>query len=451
MVIYRGCPMTHDLDGYCLNCGLGPRTIPPCQCGPPFPEASQAVGRRLRITWASSIAPEPVTWAWSDRGEGRIPAGSLSMATGREGTGKSSFGIWLTARITTGTLSGAFYHRPRPVFYVAVEDSWKYTLVPRFMAAGADLTMVGRFEVVTSEDDEVMLSLPSDNDLLEKSVAEYRIALVVVDPLMSVIGEKIDTHRERETRSALDPLVKIADRTGAVILGIAHFNKSSGSDAASLITGSGAFKNVPRSVFGFAREADDGETARVMTQVKNSLGRDDLPSLAYEIQSVEIPTAKGPAHTGKFVFTGESDRSVHDILASAKADPEERTERTEAADWLRDYLEARGTVPSADVKRDAKRENIAERTLQRARRSLTVAVATSGFPPRSTWTLPAGTTGPPFVPSVPPDARLAMDGMNGTNGGSVAQLVPLGVEAVTDDPDGDPDENYSQSRIEEAS
>ena len=50
------------------------------------------VGRRARITWACDIRIRPVVWAWTDNDEGRIPAGSLSIAAGREGTGKSTFG-----------------------------------------------------------------------------------------------------------------------------------------------------------------------------------------------------------------------------------------------------------------------------------------------------------------------------------------------------------------------
>jgi RecA-family ATPase len=236
------------------------------------------------------------------------------VAAGREGTGKSSFGIWLAAQITRGLLPGSFYGSPRRVFYVAVEDSWKYTLVPRLLAAGADLDRIGRFGVVSEVGDELTLSLPSDNSRLEAEMTRHGVALVVIDPLMSVIGAKIDTHRERDVRTALDPLAKLADRTGSVVLGIAHFNKGGGTDAASLITGSGAFKNVPRSVFGFARDEADDDGGRVMSQVKNSLGRDDLPSLSYLIESAEVETKKGVATTGRFVFTGESERSVAEVL-----------------------------------------------------------------------------------------------------------------------------------------
>jgi len=347
--------------------------------------------RRARITWASEIEPEPVVWAWMTNDEGRIPAGSLCIAAGREGTGKSSFGMWKAAQITKGTLPGSYYGTPRKVFYVAVEDSWKHTIVPRLLAAGANLSMVGRFEVVTVDDEEITLSLPHDNQLLERQVAHHNVALVVIDPLMSVIGERIDTHREREVRSALDPLAKMADRTGSVFLGIAHFNKGTGTDAASLITGSGAFKNVPRSVFAFARDDSDENGGRVMSQVKNSLGRDDLPSLAYVIESAEIQTKKGVAVTGKFSFTGESEKSVADVLRESRgsADPEEANERDEAASWLLDCLASRGgSAPFKDILKAARDEGISERTLKRARSRAGVTYERTGFPSATYWQIP---------------------------------------------------------------
>lgn len=344
------------------------------------------IGRRARVTWASEIEPEPVVWAWEDDGEGRIAAASLCLAAGREGTGKSSFGAYATARITRGTLPGSLYGRPRRVLYVAVEDSWKHTLVPRLMAAGADLSKVGRFDVITDEDSEGTLSLPHDNAMLEAEIIRNDVALVVIDPLMSAIGATIDTHRERDVRTALDPLSRLADRTGAVVLGIAHFNKSSGTDAANLITGSGAFKNVARAVLGFARD-DDG---RVMTQVKNSLGRDDLTSLGYSITEAEVPTRLGVARTAKFDFTGPSSRSVADVLRDANGsdDPDEQDDRSYTVTWLKNYLiHQGGSAPFADVLKAATEVDIKERTLKRARRGAGVASERKGFQKGATWSI----------------------------------------------------------------
>lgn len=322
--------------------------------------SEEAKRRTLRITRASGIEPEPVVWAWTDEGEGRIPAGALTVAARREGTGKSSFGMWMAAHVTRGTLPGSFEGQPRAVFYVAIEDSWKQTIVPRLIAAGANLELVCRVEAVEAEYGETTLSLPQDNSLTEGAIGGHGVALVVLDPLMSCIGKGIDTHRERDVRTALDPLACMAGRTGAVLLGIAHFNKGSGTDPAALITGSGAFKNVPRAVFGFAR--DDDHDCRVMTQAKNSLGRIDLPSLSYTVTSAEVPTRLGIANVGRFTFTGRSARTVDEILAAgAQTD---RGERDEAAEWLRGYLiDHGGQASGKDVKAAAAADDISARTL----------------------------------------------------------------------------------------
>jgi len=212
------------------------------------------------------------------------------VAAGREGTGKSSFGIWLAAQVTRGQLRGAWWGQPAGVIYVAIEDSWRHTLVPRMIAAGADLDLVYRAEVaVVDQLRTATLCLPADNQLLEAAVREHQVALVL-DPLLSVIGAGIDTHRERDTRLALDPLARLADRSGAVVLGIAHFSKAASTDASTLITGSTAFRNVARAIFGFAGD-DDG--AHVLSQTKNSLGRSDLPSFAYTVESVTVATRPG--------------------------------------------------------------------------------------------------------------------------------------------------------------
>lgn len=321
--------------------------------------------RRIVLTAASTIEPEPVVWAWEDDGHGRIPAGALTVAAGREGTGKSSFGIWLSARITRGTLPGSLYGRPLSVIYGAVEDSWKYTLVPRLMAAGADLQRVFRIEVVIDESEMGTLCLPSDISLLEEAIRDNDVALVVLDPLMSTIGAGIDTHRERDTRTALDPLARLADRARCMVLGIAHFNKGSSTDASSLITGSGAFKNVPRAVFGFARDPEDGTS--VLTQTKNSLGDSNLPSLGYVIEEAKVETRKGTASVGKFVFTGESDRSVSDILAANGAEDED--ERKDAAAWLCSYLtDNGGEAEAVDVIKAGDKVGFSKDSLKRAKK-----------------------------------------------------------------------------------
>jgi AAA domain len=334
-------------------------------------ESEPEPARRIVLTKASEIEPEPVVWAWEDNGQGRVPAGSFGLYAGREGTGKSSFLIWKTARITTGSLPGTWYGRPRAVAYVAVEDSWKYTIAPRLLAAGADLDLVYRVEVQVIKGDTVSLSLPHDIKLLEEAIAEHGIAMVALDPLISAISDQLDTHVNHDVRRAVEPMVRMADRTGAVVAGIAHFNKSSGTDASSLVTGSGAFKDVARFIFAFAADEDG---TLVVTQTKNSLGVSNLPSLDYRIIEAIVPTAKGDARVGRFVPGGVAGKSVHDILA-AQAHGGDRDEKTRAEDYLKKAL-AGGPRLSKSVEEEAREgERISKRTLDRARGVLGVVAA----------------------------------------------------------------------------
>jgi AAA domain len=341
--------------------------------------------RELVLTPASEIVPAPVRWAWADNGNGRIPTGALVVAAGREGTGKSSFGVWMAAQVTLGALPGADHGQPRAVIYVAVEDSWRHTLVPRLMAAGADLTRVFRAEVVADELGACTLSLPVDLRRLEVAIAQHDVGLVVLDPLMSMIGEGIDTHRERSVRSALDPLARMADRTGAVVLGIAHFSKAQGADASSLITGSGAFKNVARAIFGFAVDPTAGQS--VISQTKNSLGRSDLDSLAYEIATAVVSTPSGPAEVGRLDMLGVADRSVCDIL-SATGDRDEDEERHDAAAWLRSYLlDNGGEAAAVDIMKASAKVGFSQNTLQRSKRRAKVTSRKSGMDAAWMWVI----------------------------------------------------------------
>lgn len=342
--------------------------------------------RHLKLTPASAIEPEPVIWAWEpEQGQGRIPAGALTLAAGREGTGKSSFGIWLAARLSKGELPGTFYGQPKNVFYAAVEDSWSRTLVPRLIAAGADLDRVFRVDVEDALRGETMICLPLDVGLIEKGIAEHDVAALIIDPLMSTLGSSTDAHRTQDVRQALEPLVRMAERTKALTLGIAHFNKASGTDASQLISGSGAFKDLARAVLAFARDRETDE--QVMTQTKNSLGRLDLPSLSYCIEGYDVATAKGTANVGRLDFTGVSERSVEDTL-SAQTDPTEASERDEAVEWLRDYLTGEGGEASAgDILKAAEKDGFAKRTLQRARAKAGVTSQKSGFGKGWVWVL----------------------------------------------------------------
>src|SRR6185503_18368372 len=99
------------------------------------------------------------------------------------------------------------------------------------------------------------------------------------------------------------------------VLGLIHVNKSSSSDALTLLMGSRAFAAVARAVL-FVAVDPDQEDQRLLSQVKNNLGKLDLPTLLFEIRgSLVETTADGDeVWTAKLVWRGESDRSLREVL-----------------------------------------------------------------------------------------------------------------------------------------
>lgn len=365
------------------------------QSAPPLDDGAEAVEvRRLRLTPASQITPRVTRWAWDTapseappaERQGRLPAGSLVIGAGHAGLGKSQFAVWLAAQISRGTLPGCWHGTPRNVIYVASEDSYSMTVVPRLMAAGADLNRVFRAEVEHITGAHGCLSLPVDTDRLGEAVAARDVALVVCDPLLSMLDSGLNDYKAKEVRNALEPLVAMADRTRCLVFGLAHFTKATGNNPLNQVAGSGAFGQLVRAGIGFVRDSDG---ALIMSQIKNNLGREDLPSLLYEIEARTVETDEGPSYVSRFRFTGkESPVSVGEVLSDQENGPEVRGERDEAVAWLTGYLaDQGGEASAAEIIKAARADGFSPSTLRRARDRAGVKFQRRGFAGGSVWIL----------------------------------------------------------------
>lgn len=340
--------------------------------------------RQVRLTIVEAINVQPVTWLW----EGRLPVGTVTLLAGREGIGKSTVAYQLVADITRGLLDGAHKGTPRSVIICATEDSWAHTITPRLKAAGADLTRVYRVDVVTPTG-EAPLVLPLDVVGLAASVREVDAVMVLFDPIISRLSDQLDTHKDAEVRRGLEPIGAMADELGVVVLGVIHVNKSGSTDALNAVMGSRAFSSVARAVLFCMRDPDSEDGLRLLGQPKNNLGRDDLPTLAFKIETAIAAVVDAqPVYTGRIVWAGEVDKSIREALEDDQ-DLTVQTAVTEAAMWLEDYLTANGgTARSAEVKKNGRPLGHSERTLVRARKRLQLLVNSSGFPRETWWSLP---------------------------------------------------------------
>ena len=147
--------------------------------------------RSLHLTPASKIKVRPVRWLWDDR----LAVGTLSLLGGREGVGKTICTYTLGARLTQGELPGVYRGTPRAVIVAATEDSWGHTIVPRLMAAGADLDRVFRVDVNDADGEYTTLSLPRDLDALSDTTRAAGAALIILDPLLSRLDSGLDSQK----------------------------------------------------------------------------------------------------------------------------------------------------------------------------------------------------------------------------------------------------------------
>jgi len=348
-------------------------------------EAPARTGHRtVTVTAASSITIRPVRWLW----ENRVALGSLALLGGREGIGKSTVGYTLAADVTRGRMVGSYDGIPKSVIVAATEDSWGHTIVPRLMAAGADLDRVYRVDVTTPEGVDTGLVLPSDLIDLEDAIREVDAALILLDPLLSRLDASLDTHKDAEVRLALEPLTALADRSGSAVLGLIHVNKSTSADPLTLLMGSRAFAAVARAVLFVMTDPED-EAIRLLGQPKNNLGRTDLVTLSFRIDSEKVAdTPEGEVWTGKLHWTGERVQSIRDALEAAGETPDSRSATAEATDWLEDYLtNLGGTDDSASIKEAGRKAGHSLSTLKRARQRIKATTTSSGFPRRTFWTL----------------------------------------------------------------
>jgi hypothetical protein len=340
--------------------------------------------RRIALTPASAIQIRPVRWLWHER----IALGTLALLGGREGVGKSSAAYQLSADISRGALPGCYRGEPRSVIVAATEDSWEYTIVPRLMAAGADLSRIYRLDVTTTAGFRGCLNLPSDLGGLEERIADVDAAMVLLDPLISRLDSKLDSHKDQEVRQALEPLVALADRSDVALLGLIHLNKGSSTDPLTMLMASRAFAAVARAVL-FVTVDPENETVRILGQPKNNLGRVDLPSLTFTIQSAHVAdTDEGPVYTGRLVWLGETERSIAEVLRSADESNDARTATQEAAAWLDDYLALHQVASSQRVKKDGKSDGHGVDALKRARQKIGAGSTSAGFPRRTYWSAP---------------------------------------------------------------
>jgi hypothetical protein len=242
---------------------------------------------RLKSARASTFQLAAVKWLWPNR----FAIGKLGILAGLPDEGKGQVLADMAARTTRASEwpCGEGFAPLGNVILLTAEDGIEDTVVPRLLAAGADLDRIEIVSmVVASGNRDRMFNLGTDLELLREKIAEVGdVKLVLIDPISAYLGTgKIDSFRTTDVRAVLGPLVDLANELGVAFVGIMHFNKKMDVTNALLrISDSLAFGAAARHVYAVV---DDAENKRkLLVRGKNNLAP-ATKALAYSFSVCEV-------------------------------------------------------------------------------------------------------------------------------------------------------------------
>ena len=323
-------------------------------------------GSELIIRRMSDVQPEKIEWLW----QGRIAIGKQTLIGGEPGLGKSQITAALAAAVTTeGQWPCNEGRAPKgSVLILSAEDDAADTIRPRLDAAGADASGVHLISAVSDIDGNGRrtFNLQADLPLLERAIKRIGdVRLVIIDPVSSYLG-KTDSHKNADVRGTLEPLGDMASLLRVAVVSVTHFSKGTGQSAVNSFIGSIAFVAAARAAFIVTRDPESEDPARrLFVQAKNNLAMDS-GGLAFRVEQRLLP---GDIVASAVMWEGERITRTADEILAASRETDDKPERGEAEDFLKDVLAA-GPRPATEVEAEAKGAGIAWRTVRRAQKDL---------------------------------------------------------------------------------
>jgi hypothetical protein len=324
------------------------------------------------IVRLADLAPTRLEWLWP----GRLAVGKLTLLDGDPDQGKSMLTLDWAARLTTARAwpDGAPIGQPESVLLLSGEDNLFDTVIPRLLAAGADLDRVHVLHGRPGPDGALMPPVfPADCDLLRHALKETEARFVVADPIVAYLGPAAGLNGP-QVRKALTPLATIAQEAGANLTMVRHLNKN-GRRQSAMYRGTGSIAVVAAARIDLLAGRDPNDpTQRVLACSKNNLAGPP-PTLGYRIRQddQERPFVE---------WTGPVDVSADEIVlndGTLSGAPVVR-----AIEFLQETL-AGGSRPCNEVRELARGLDIARHTLDRARVKLKVVLFQSWENGRNVW------------------------------------------------------------------
>jgi len=307
----------------------------------------------------ADLTPQPVHWLWRNW----LALGKLHILAGDPGQGKTTISMSLAAIVTSGgRWPDGSQCAPGNVLVWSGEDDAADTLLPRLLASGGDKSRV--YFVSGSRVNGELESFDPARDMAALQIEAARIGnvrLIIVDPVVSAVTG--DSHKNTETRRALQPLVELAASMNAALVGITHLSKGGqGVDPVKRVVGSIAFSAVARVVLVAGKVESEGcDERRILVRGKSNVGPDE-GGFEYRLeQSEPLPGIS----TSYVVWGSPVEGTARELLAEPAVQGKRASAGVAAMEFLRDLL-GTDVVPSGTIEVEAEAAGIAWATLRRA-------------------------------------------------------------------------------------
>ena len=330
-------------------------------------EETKTIGKKdsaeeLVVVNLADVETTEVEWLWHRR----IPVGKLSLLVGDPGGGKSFLSLFMISKITGGGVWPDLIDvevKRGSVILLTAEDDLADTVRPRVDAMDGDAKKVTVIKCAKEAGKLRSFSLVEDVVRLENLIKEKRnVRAVIIDPMSAYMGSlgkaKVDSYRDADVRSVLEPFARLAEQYKLSIIGIMHLNKST-VKAIYRVLGSIGFVGSARATWLVVKDKDWKVTdLRFLVALKLNL-TSDPGTLAFRITDDK-----------RVVFTGET----YDVDIEEQLSGKDRSAFEKAIEFLTKQFEcAEGDVISAkDMEEAAEEEGIKEGTLRKAKEKMGV-------------------------------------------------------------------------------
>jgi putative DNA primase/helicase len=260
------------------------------------------------------------------------------------------------------------------------------------MAAGADRERVELVSAVRDEKSRRSFNLSADLALLDQKISEIGdVKLIIIDPISSYLGPKVDSHVNAAVRAVLEPVSEMAARLRVAIVAITHPPKGTGTTAINRFIGSIAFVAAARAAFMVTRDADD-DTRRLFLPVKNNLAAVGN-GLAFRLEQRIVGDPGEGIVASSVAWESEAVTMTADqaLQATDAQGTGKGSAGAEAEELLRNAL-AKGPVAMKDIQAEAKEAGLSWATVRRAKERLGIVVERESHGRdgggRWTWAMP---------------------------------------------------------------